>query len=141
MDQAFRRKLKRLVKVFGLEKQFTFLNWIEETAPLFSSLDIFVSASHSESFGLAILEAMASQTAVVATATDGAKQLLRADKTGLLTPVKDTVRLAESVCKILENDQKREDLGKNGQNFVLNNFSLQKMVDRTEEIYLDAVSR
>ena len=80
----FRRELKRLVKVFGLEDKFLFLDWVEDTAPLLAAMDIFVSASHSESFGLAILEAMASGKAIVATETEGAKELIESEKSGKL---------------------------------------------------------
>jgi glycosyltransferase involved in cell wall biosynthesis len=81
-SQNFRQKLKRLVKIFNLESRFLWLDWVEETAELLAALDVFVSASHSESFGLAIVEAMASGCAVVATETDGAKEIIEADKTG-----------------------------------------------------------
>src|SRR4029079_10123961 len=46
LDQSFRRELKRLVKVFGLDDRFLWLDWVDDTAPLLSALDVFVSASH-----------------------------------------------------------------------------------------------
>jgi len=78
----FRRELKRLIKVFGLEDKVLFLDWIEDTAPLLSALDVFCFPSHSESFGLAILEAMACGNAIVATTTEGAKELIEDEKIG-----------------------------------------------------------
>ena len=76
LKKNFARELKRLVKIFDLEDRFLFLDWVENTAPLLAAMDIFVSASHSESFGLAIFEAMASGKAIVATETEGAKELI-----------------------------------------------------------------
>ena len=140
IDKAYRRKLKRLVKVFDLEKQFTFLDWIEDTSPLLTALDVFVSPSHSESFGLAILEAMASGTAVVSTETDGANELIENEETGILTPIKAPVKFAESVCDLLGKEKRRKDLGSNAESFARENFSLQKMIDHTEKVYLDARS-
>ncbi len=139
LDQGFRRKLKRLVKVTGLEKQFKFLNWIEDTAPLMSALDVFVSASHSESFGLAILEAMASGTAVVATKTEGAKELLWEGESGLLTEIGNPVKLAKKVCEMLENEDNRKSMSKVAQDVANSNFSLKKMIDLTESVYRRAV--
>ncbi len=140
IDQNYRRKLKRLVKVFDLEKQFTFLDWIEDTTPFLSALDVFVSPSHSESFGLAILEAMASGTAVVSTETGGAKELLQHGKSGLLAEIKNPVNIAEKVCNILENGEKRKMLGSAGQESASENFSLDKMIVRTEDVYTEATS-
>ncbi len=136
IDQNYRRKLKRLVKVFGLAKQFTFLDWIEDTAPFLSALDVFVSPSHSESFGLAILEAMASGTAVVSTETGGAKELLQHSKSGLLTEIKNPVKIAENVCNVLGNDETRKMLGRTGQESASDKFGLEKMIARTEQVYI-----
>ena len=139
-DQNYKRNLKRLVEALDLKKQFIFIDWVEETAPLLSALDLFVSSSYSESFGLAILEAMASGTAVIATETAGARELLVSGNTGVLTPIKDAVEIAKSACELLEDNQIRENLRKNGQRFAKKNFNLLKMVDRTEKVYIDAMS-
>lgn len=134
-DQSFRRELKRLVKVFDLEKQFTWFDWIEDTKSLLSALDIFVSPSHSESFGLAILEAMASGCAVVSTETEGAKELIENEKSGMLTPVKNPAKLAETICELLENQEKIKELGENAQKTAKENFGLDRMISETEKVY------
>lgn len=138
-DQSFRRKLKRLVKVFDLEEKFTFLDWIEDTAPLLSALDLFVSPSHSESFGLATLEAMASRTAIISTETEGAKELLENDFSGKLVPIENPVELAKAVCIVLEDSEKSDLFGKNAQKFARENFSLEKMISETEKLYEQSV--
>lgn len=139
IDQSYRRKLKRLVKVFGLERQFTFLDWIEDTAPLLSAFDVFVSPSHTESFGLAILEAMASGTAVVSTDTGGAKELITDGESGLLAEIKDPVDLAGKVCALLEDEFKRIELGTNAQRIAKEKFNLAKMIERTEAVYRECL--
>ncbi len=110
LDQKFRRELKRLVRILGMEENFLWLGWLDDTAPLYAAADLFVSPSHTESFGIAILEAMASGCAVVATATDGAVEMV--DDANALVPVKDPLSLAETVCWYLDHDDERRDLGK-----------------------------
>jgi glycosyltransferase involved in cell wall biosynthesis len=132
LDQSFRRKLKRLVKVFGLEDRFLWLNWVEDTATLLHASDIFVSPSHSESFGLAILEAMASGSAIVATQTEGAKELLGNEN---LVPIGDSVKLAEKIGEFLQSGEKRKEFGKNVQTLAKENFNLEKMIEETETVY------
>lgn len=133
LDNRFRRELRRLVQVFGLDEQFLWLDWVEDTRPLFAALDIFVSASHTESFGLAILEAMSSGTLVVATETEGAKELLPDHE--LLVPIQDAVALADKICALLDDPQKRERLASKAQRFAHDNFSLNRMIDETESLY------
>jgi len=135
IKKSYRQKLKRLVKVLKLEENFTFLNWVEDTSRLLSALDIFVSASHSESFGLAILEAMASGTAIIATNTDGARELLQTNEVGILTPIENPVGLAKKICELLKDKEKKENLGKKALVFARENFHVQRMIDQTERIY------
>ena len=133
VDQHFRRELKRLVRVLGLEEKFLWLDWLDDIQPFLAAADVFVSPSHSESFGLAILDAMASGTAVVATATDGARELI-ADKDALV-PISDPLALADKICELLENEETRRELGRRLQADAREKFSLGRMVDVTEELY------
>ena len=133
LDQSFRRELKRLVKVFGLENNFLWLDWVEDTAPLLSALDVFVSASHSESFGIAILEAMATGKAIVATATEGARELLH--DTDQLVPIKDALALAEKINELLADAENREKIGEVLRARAVKEFSLARMIDETEKLY------
>ncbi len=138
--KEFRRELKRLVKVFGLEDRFLFLDWVEESAALLAALDVFVSASHSESFGLAILEAMISGKAIVASETDGAKELLDDDYSGKLVPVFEPLKLSEAIGELLTNENLRRTLGENAREVAKEKFSLEKMIVETERIYIEMLS-
>lgn len=137
-DRQFRRDLRRLVKVFGLEDRFLWLDWLEDTAPFYSALDVFVSPSHSESFGLAILEAMARGVAVVATETDGARLLL--GRVGILTPIEDPVALAAAIRELLSDDVRRRAVGAALQLVATENFSVSRMIDATEALYRTIVA-
>lgn len=133
LDQKFRRELKRLVKILGLTENFLWLDWVEDLTPLFSSLDVFVSPSHSESFGLAILEAMANNTPVIATATNGAQDLLSEDD--LLVPIKDPLSLANSVAAILTDRTKLKEIGRRLGETARDRYSLDRMITATEMLY------
>ena len=133
IDQRFRRELKRLVKVFDMSENFLWLDWVEDLTPLLSSLDVFVSPSHSESFGLAILEAMANQTAVIATATSGAEDLL--SDGSLLVPVKDPLAMANSISEMVKDPARCREVGKRLGELARERYSLERMVSATEAIY------
>jgi glycosyltransferase involved in cell wall biosynthesis len=139
LDKKFRRELKRLVSVFGLDGKFTWLDWLDDIEPLLAASDIFVSPSHSESFGLAILDAMAAGTPVIATATDGAKELI--GDAEALVPVKDPLALANAVRKFLDDGDKRNRLGDTLRATAHDKFSLRRMVDATESLYREVIER
>ena len=54
-----RKQLEALVNELGLNERFYFLGWLDDAEKLLCAMDVFVSASETESFGLAIVEAMA----------------------------------------------------------------------------------
>jgi L-malate glycosyltransferase len=130
-----RRLLERLIGDLELKDRVRLVGWLDDVAPLHGALDVFVSASRAESFGLAIAEAMASRTAVVATATEGAKEIIADRKTGVLVPVGDVQKIAQAVVKLLHEPQTRERLGLSARESVRANFSLERMVDQTLEVY------
>ncbi|MCS6873425.1 MAG: glycosyltransferase family 4 protein [Pyrinomonadaceae bacterium] len=133
ITKHYKTKLKRLIKILGLQNRILFLDWVEDTSEFFSSIDVFVSASRNESFGLAILEAMASGSAIVATKTQGAIELLD-NASAKLVSVKDAVQIAEAIKFFLESESRRRQFGKNAQKKALN-FSLEKTIESLEKIY------
>ncbi|MCC6329839.1 MAG: glycosyltransferase family 4 protein [Acidobacteria bacterium] len=134
IDQKYRRELKRMVKIFGLEDRFLWLDWVEDTAELFSALDVFVSASHTESFGMAMLEAIVTATPLVATDTDGARELIEDAKSRV--PVNDPVQLADKICAVLSDPNSRR-LAEDRALIARERFSLDRMVKETEQLYLE----
>ena len=137
--QMNRANLERLVRKLNLESRVRFIGRMEDVASLFCALDISVSASHSESFGLAIAEAMTTGTAVVATETEGAKEIIRDGETGLLVKVRDVGALADAMAKLLGDEQTRQRLGRSAREEVRLRFSLDRMVDATERIYEESL--
>jgi glycosyltransferase involved in cell wall biosynthesis len=131
--------LERLITELGLRGRVHLPGWIEDVAGYLSALDVFVSASRTESFGLAIVEAMASGTAVVATMTEGARSIIADGATGRLVNVGDVEALAASVCWLMSNDEERSRLATQARLAARERFSLERMVAHTEQIYLEAL--
>ncbi len=130
-----RKQLEQLVVELNLGEHFHFVGWLDDAEKLLSAMDVFVSASATESFGLAIVEAMAAGCAVVATATEGAKEIIEDQKTGLLVPIDDVDRIARSVIDLLSNDELRRSIASQAVQSAAERFSLTRMVDDVERIY------
>ena len=78
---------------------------------------------------------MASRTAVVATETEGAREIIRAGETGLLTPVSNPERLAAAIQSLLNDEAGRLRIAAMAQADVAQRFSVERMVDETEQVY------
>jgi glycosyltransferase involved in cell wall biosynthesis len=134
------RAIERLVGELRLKGRVHFTGWLDQVAPLMAALDVYVSASRTESFGLAIVEAMASGLPVVATATEGAQEIISPGETGLLVAVGDDKALAASVLSLLNDEHERARLGALARAKARESFSLEKMIDATERVYFETMN-
>lgn len=138
---VFRKKLRRMARVLDLDDRVTFLDWVEDTGPMLAATDVFVSTSHTESFGLAILEALAAGRPVVATSTAGASELIEEGVSGLLAGIKEPLEVANAVRKVINDELLAERLGRAAQVRAVENFSLEKMIARTLSVYEDILTQ
>ncbi len=132
IDHKFRRELKRLVKVLGLDENVIWLGWLDDIDPMLDAADVFVSPSHTRIFGATMIAAMAAGCPVVATDTGIAHELLPPN---LLTPVKDPLALSECICALLSDADMRHAAGENLRASVMENYRIESMVDATEAVY------
>jgi glycosyltransferase involved in cell wall biosynthesis len=138
-DGKNRAALETLIAQLKLGDAVRLIGWVDDLASLYCALDVFVSASRTESFGLAIAEAMASATPVVATATEGASEIITNQETGLLVPIADVEALAAALTDLLGDEDKRRRFAASGRERIQQQFSLGRMVPATEEVYREVL--
>jgi mannosyltransferase len=133
-----RAAIQNLIVQFGLKQRLELLGWVDDVRGLLGSLDLFVSPSRSEPFGLVIVEAMASGVPVVATMSEGAREIIKDGVTGRLVPIADADALARVIEELLGDPGERQRLSVNAFNEV-HRYSLEQMVGATEEVYRDVL--
>ena len=135
-----RRHLVELISSLGLNEQIKLSGWADDPAELLATFDLFVSTSRSESFGMAIAEAMAAGLPVIATASEGAAEIIEADRTGKLVPIGNREAIAEAVVELLNDEEERTRLGLNAQAAARERFSIDRMIKETEQLYGEVLS-
>lgn len=105
----------------------------------YASCDVFCSPVEKASFGITLLEAMASGKPIVATDNCGYRELL-GPREGLLVPPGDPALFARAVLKLLENPGLREETGAKGRAKALE-FSWDKVTDEIERFYREILNR
>jgi L-malate glycosyltransferase len=135
-----RARLESLIAEHELQDHVRLLGHVPDLTPLISSLDLYVSASRAEAFGLATLEALMCGVAVVATATDGAREMIDDGVTGKLAPVGDAASLARTMLHLLRNDAERARISERAREKSRARFCLERMVDATEKVYREALA-
>jgi glycosyltransferase involved in cell wall biosynthesis len=130
-----RRRTEKLISELGLSERVRLIGWVSDVPKMLATLDLLVSPSRSEPFGLSIVEAMAAGVPVIATMSEGAQEIIEANRTGRLVPISDELALAGAIDELLSDCKERERLSVNAQRAVRERFSLERMVDETEQLY------
>jgi L-malate glycosyltransferase len=139
-EGEYKRELMQSIESAGLTGRIRLLESRIDVAEFLSQLDVFVSASSSEAFGLAIVEAMAAGVAVVATASDGAREIITDSQTGRLVPIGDVDELAQRISELLVDSAERKRLAQNARNKAVEDFSLARMIAETEAVYREVLN-
>jgi glycosyltransferase involved in cell wall biosynthesis len=97
-------------------------------------MDVAVLTSDSESLSNVILEAMAAALPVVAYRSGGNPELINKER-GALVVMGNESEFAGEVLNLLTHPGLREELGRNGRQFAQQNFGLDKVRNRYQELY------
>jgi L-malate glycosyltransferase len=133
-----RLAVSNLITELGLQDKVRLLGRVDDVGPFLAALDLFVSASRTESFGLGMAEAMASGIPVVATSTEGALEIIRQGETGIITDINEPNELAKAITFLLSHPEQRELMGHSAFEHAREKLSLQQMVDAIERIYRES---
>lgn len=139
-DGPLRAELEQKAQQLGIHKVVRFLGDCRDVPAVLASLDITVLPSQSESLSNSILESMAAGVPVVATNVGGNPELVNKER-GLLVPPEDATALASAIVRLVKNQNCREICAVNSKKFTSNNFTLDRMRQRHEEIYQELLDR
>ena len=108
---------------------------MEKIPDLYRCLDVYVTASHVESFGVTPLEAMASGIPVVATRVGTFETQIVEGETGFLVPPGDVHGLRDRIEYLIENPERREKMGRAARNHVVEHFGIDREVQAIDSVY------
>lgn len=106
-----------------------------DIADIMRSLDIFVLPSQAEGISNTILEAMATRLPVVATAVGGNIELVQDGINGILVQASNPEEMASALLALVTSREQREQQAESSYQSVLDNFSIQSMVEKYISTY------
>jgi len=133
--EKYKKQLQELVVKLGLQDKIIFTGKRDDIPQILSILDIFALSTLKEGFARVIIEAMACARPVIATRVGGNSEAVIDGRTGFIIPVNSPDILAQKTMELIENKDKRKQMGKVGRERVVNNFSLEHYVERIEKTY------
>lgn len=110
------------------------LGFRDDMNHVLAGCDIFVMPSHFEGFGIALVEAMATGAAVIASAASNLPELVQDGVEGLLVPVKDASALASAIIALCSDREKRETMARAARERARRDFTIDRMIDEYEAL-------
>lgn len=129
--------LKTLVLELGLKDSVEFYGFVDnnKVPAILQKFDVYVTLSHSESFGVAILEASACGVPVVVSDADGPAEVVIDGTTGFVVTKNDEHAAANALEKLIVNSELRKSMGMNGRAHVMKNYSWEKSLNIMIDAY------
>lgn len=132
-------RLEALASELGVADRIRLLGQRNDATSFMAAADVVVNPADVEGLPLSILEAMALERPVVATAVGGVPTVIRNRVTGLLVEPGDPIGLAEALAEALTSEY-ATDWGHAAGALVKQNHSIDEMVRRYESVY-DRIAR
>lgn len=140
-DGRLRPRVERAVREAGLEGSVDLPGTVEDPAPIYDRLSVYVQASaREEGTSNSIIEAMASGCPVVATDVGGNREVVRDGETGLVVPAGQPGALAEAIERLLASPETARRMGSEGRSRALALYSRAAMISATLEVYAALLS-
>ena len=133
------QNLRRLVRELGIVEAVTFVPNLYDFSAALEAMDIFCLPSLRQGLGTIMLDAMGRGIPVIAAGVGGVFSVVSDNETGLVVPPSNSARLAERIVELLDDPLRARTLGTAGRELVKEEFSVQRMVQETAEMYREIV--
>ncbi len=140
-DGPERQRLERLNSRLSLEKQVVFTGFTPFPGDYLRLADCLVLPSRSEGIPNVVLEAMALEKIVIATAVGGVPEIISHEQHGLLVDSESIDGLAAAMVRIIQEPEVAKRLAENGYLRICEDFSVDSRVNRIRSIYSELLEK
>jgi glycosyltransferase involved in cell wall biosynthesis len=137
LDQELQDQCQQL----QIQDSVRFVGYQSNVGDWLALADVSVLPSLFEGLPLVAIESLAAQRPMVATAVDGTPEVVINERTGLTVPPENAQKLADALVRLLRQPELRHRLARAGRQWVLEHFSQEQQIRKTEELYLRAWDR
>lgn len=142
-EPSYVRALQDLATQLGVSELTDWAGFVsgQNKHRLLEQADLFVLPSHSESFGVAVVEAMAAGLPVVITDRVGIHDAVEQAGAGLVIPCDNANALAAALLRLANEPELRRQMGTNAQRLAQNRFSLSVTTRSLITLYLESITQ
>lgn len=144
-DGETRHSLEAKAKEFGIEfsgendtshpHPLIFTSWRSDVDVINAGVDIIALTSFNEGTPVSLIEAQAANNPIVSTSVGGISDVVLEGKSGLLSPLSDNKQFCSNLLELVNNDELRISLSQQGNSFVKEQFSYQRLMKDMSLLY------
>lgn len=134
-DGPEKKRLEDLALRLGIQDRVYFTGFQTNPIPFIAQSQALVMSSNEEGLPFVLLEAMALGKAVISTAVGAIPEVVSHNRTGILVPPKNPEALAEAIFQVVSDQNLAQKLGKEGQDKVRGEFSIERAKSQLEALY------
>ena len=127
--------LLKQAESLGICEHVQWLGLVEDTAPFFQSLDIYVQPSFAEGLPNSVMEAMVEQRPVIASDIGGNNDLVEHGVSGLLFDAGEAAKLAEQIRRLIDEPALRMTVARAGRQLIVDRFGFERITAQLLELY------
>ena len=140
-DTAYLDVLRDLAAALGVRDRVIFTGLRSDVPALLAGVDVSVMPSLNEALSNVLLESMAAGAPTVATRVGGTPEALADGVNGLLVPPGEAPALSAAIARLLDDRALAARLGQAARLTIAQHFSIARMVQATEQLYVDLLAR
>ena len=132
--------LRRRIEDAGMQRYVHLAGYEPHAAAFFRRADVVVQASRQDALPLTIVEAMAAGVPAVVSDAGGLPELVQDGVTGLVVPAGEIRPLEKALGELLENPQKRAEMGRAARQRYERVFTVERFASETLQVYRELLA-
>jgi glycosyltransferase involved in cell wall biosynthesis len=139
-DGPEREPLEAAVASLGIGARVIFTGQVNKVEVYYAAADVFANPSDSEGSPFVLLEAMAANLPIVATAVGGVPEMFENNQSALLVPANDPQAMADAIARVLSDEQLAQRLAASAATLGSFRFSPETYVRSLAKVYREVIS-
>ncbi|MEL6820709.1 MAG: glycosyltransferase [Calditrichota bacterium] len=140
-DGPLRDEIEAYAVSLGIQDKVFMLGFQKEVMAFYTLCDIVIQTSEHEGLPNVVLEAMFAGKPVVSFDVGGTREMITSPEMGIVYDERSIPKMTETVLELLDNPERRKNIGQAARRQILENFTVERMVNNVETFFQELLKK